>query len=58
MSSATIAANFNQTFNVQGFLTAEVTFNFLVLIQSFTDLSNFFFSQVANASVRVNTGFS
>ena len=39
MSAAAIAADFHQTFDVQGFLTAEVTFYFVFMIQNFTELA-------------------
>ena len=56
MSSATVAPDFHQALDVHGFLTAEVTFDFIVSVEYLTDLSDFAFRQIAYASIRVDTG--
>ena len=54
MATATIAANFHQTLDVQGFLTAEVTFYFIFVIQELTKLCDFSFRQVTDTGIRVD----
>jgi hypothetical protein len=58
MSTTTIAADFHQTFDVQGFLTTEVTFHFIFMIQDFTQLGDFSFRQILDTSIRVDPGFA
>ena len=56
MSSAAIAANFYQTFNVEGFLTAEVAFHLVISVDNLTNFRNFAFGQIANTGIGIDTG--
>ena len=58
MAQAAVAANLNQTLDIQADLTAQVTLDVVVALDDFTQLSSLFFGQVLNAGIRIDTGLS
>ena len=56
MAQAAVAANLNQTLDIQADLTAQVTLDVVVALDDFTQLSSLFFGQVLNAGIRIDTG--
>ena len=57
-AQAAVAANLNQTLDIQADLTAQVTLDVVVALDDFTQLSSLFFGQVLNAGIRIDTGLS
>ena len=56
MTNATVAANFNQTLDVQTDFTAQVTLNGVAVLDALTQLCCFFLGQILDASIRIDTG--
>ncbi len=54
MAHATIAANFNQAFDVHLHFSAQIAFNLEILGDIFTQGSNFGLSQILNPGIRAN----
>ena len=56
MTQAAVAADLNQTLDVEADLTAQVTLYGVAVLDALTQLCCFFLSQILNAGVRVDTG--
>ena len=56
MAKATIATDLHQALDVQGNLTAKVTFYLKVMVDVVTQLTDIFFGQILYANVRVDAG--
>ena len=56
MTQAAVAADLNQTLDVEADLTAQVALDVVVAVDYLTQLGGFFFGQVLDAGVRIDTG--
>ena len=57
MTNASLALNLNQSLDVEGYLTTQITFDRQVVLEVITQLRSFFFGQVLNAGIGVDTGY-
>jgi hypothetical protein len=57
MTSASIGSNFNEPFNVEGFFSTEITFDFVVS-EGVADFCNVIFSQISNSDIRIDSCFA
>lgn len=57
MTNASVAADFNQSFDVQSDFSSQVTFYSLSSVDDVTDSSNFFISQISNSCIQVYACF-
>ena len=56
MTHATVATDFNESFDIQSNFTAKVAFYCDVLVDIVTQLCNVFFGQILDADIRIDTG--
>ena len=56
MTQATVAADFGEPLDVHRGLTAQVTFDGVLVLDDFTELCFVIFGQVLDAGIRVDTG--
>ena len=56
MAQAAVAADFYQALDIQADLTAQVALDVVVAVDNLTQLGGFFFGQVLDAGVRIDTG--
>ena len=57
LAQAAIAADFNQTLDIQTDFTAQVAFYRVVMFNALTELCGFLFGQVFYAGIWVDTSF-
>lgn len=57
MTSASVRADFYQTFNVEGFFSTKVTFDFIISEYA-ADLCYIIFRQISDADVSINSCFA
>ena len=56
VTHATVATDFNESFDIQSNFTAKVAFYCDVLVDIVTQLCNVFFGQILDADIRIDTG--
>ena len=56
MTQAAVAANLSQALDIQGGLTAQITFHNVVVVDALTDLGLFLIGEILHAGVGIDAG--